>query len=224
MRGSFKLGWWPQLVHMATLAALTLMDVSGEKSNGHDGCRGHRCFPAECKAVNKREADLVYDSQCSNQHSLLSPRACQNHLGSLLTTPVPEIHPQRCWFNCSWVGSGHYYFISFPGDSDGQPGLRTPDLVDGPAEGGNGNTLPATTRRINTGHAHQALSELGRCFCLLSHLSAAFAGSTKRGAGGDINIKDVKVASNLQIDFRQGLSDFSLGTSRGTWYMRAEVK
>lgn len=34
----------------------------------------------------------------------------------------------------------------------------------------------------------------------------------------------MKVASNLQIDSKQGLYDSSLGTSKGTWYVRAEVK
>lgn len=57
------------------------------------------------------------------------------------------------------------------------------------------------------------LSELELCFCSVSYLRATFAGSTKIKGEGDVDIKDVKVASNLQIDIRQGLSDSSLGTS-----------
>lgn len=46
----------------------------------------------------------------------------------------------------------------------------------------------------------------------------------KKQGQGDVNIKDMKVASNLQIVSKPGLYDSSLGTSKGTWYVRAEVK
>lgn len=139
----------------------------------------------ECHTVKKREVNLVYDFQCLNEHLFLSPFAGQNYLRSLLNTPIPELHPQRYWFNCSWVGSRYYSFLSSPSDSNGQPAFRTDDLEDGGTEGGNGNALTAATRRINVRPTHQVLGGAGALLLLhllsLGHICRQYRKSRGRG-------------------------------------------